>query len=223
MLDSEIQRLVKKINQDIELYRVKGKKIFASSSFQSHSIPLLHIISLIEMNIPVYFIDTGFHFPESLSFVKTIQTLLNIEVVNVESPIVKSKQRDSQNRFLYCSDTDYCCHINKVLPLEPIISKHDVWITGVRQDQSSHRQSFSYEAQGPFNSIRYHPMIEWNQKMIWQYSNHHGLPKHPLEEQGYLSIGCAPCTLKFGEGERGGRWQGQQKTECGLHTNLISE
>jgi phosphoadenosine phosphosulfate reductase len=206
-------------------YREQGLQVFASSSFQTHSIPMLHLISELDRSIPVVFLQTGFHFPETLAFRDHIAERLGLRVINVESAVPKLAQRDPAGRFHFASDPTYCCYLNKTKPMEPILGQYDVWITGVRSDQSDNRKKFTLEAPGPFNTLRFHPMLDWTNKMIHQYRKAFQLPPHPLEAKGYLSIGCAPCTQKFslGEGDdRGGRWAGLKKTECGLHTDLAA-
>jgi len=216
MIEKSIEGVVSQLHD----YRAEGKKVFITSSFQSHSIPLLHVISQIDYSIPVYFLDTGFHFPETLIYRDEIVNLLNLELRILSSPISKVNQLDQTGRFFFCSNTDYCCHINKVLPLESTIKTHDVWISGVRADQSSTRKVMQFKMEGKYGVERYHPFLEWNNRMIWTYRNLHELPPHPLEEKGFLSIGCSPCTSNVMSGERTGRWSGQSKIECGLHLGL---
>lgn len=221
ILSDIVEKQLDFIEESLNRYKVEQRKIFVSSSFQTHSIPLLHIIASIDATIPVYFLNTGFHFPETLQFRDEIAALLGINVISVESSISKINQRDSKGRFFFCTNSDYCCHINKILPLEPALIEHDIWITGVRRDQNSNRKQMDYEADGPFQTMRFHPMLDWTSKMIWQYRKAYNLPEHPLEKEGYFSIGCAPCTQKTFGDERANRWAGQKKTECGLHTELI--
>lgn len=202
------------------------KKIFATSSFQTQSIPLLHIISQIDKDIPVYFLNTGYHFPDTLSFKKYISDLLGLNVIDLFSSIPKNQQRNEQGNLLFASDPDYCCYLNKVKPLEPILMEYDVWISGVRADQSTNRQSFKKIDKGPYNTLQYHPMINWTEDDINRYINEYKLPRHPLHIQGYSSIGCMPCTRKVDPeytDERAGRWKGLSKTECGLHNYLVDE
>lgn len=217
----EVQREL--FAERLNAYREAGQQVFASSSFQTHSIPMLHLISTLDQDIPVVFLQTGFHFPETLTFRDEIAELLGLRIINVESAVSKLAQRDMSGRFHFASDPTYCCYLNKTKPMEPILAEYDVWITGVRRDQSATRSNFTLEAPGPFGTTRFHPMLDWTNRMIHHYRKQHHLPAHPLEAKGYLSIGCAPCTQKFNLGDpndRGGRWAGLKKTECGLHTDL---
>ena len=213
------------IKKQIERYKEEGKKMFTTSSFQSHSIVLLHILSKVDPSIPVYFINTGFHFPETVAFKDQLAKDFNLNIKEAKPFVPKTMQLDSQRRMLFTSDPDYCCFLNKVQPLEPILAENDIWINGVRADQSAVRKTFALEEKAPHGVIRFHPMLDWTNKMIHLYSKEHNLPKHPLEEKGYLSIGCEPCTRKFDLewNEREGRWFGLKKTECGLNTDLISK
>ncbi|MCP3671784.1 MAG: phosphoadenylyl-sulfate reductase [Gammaproteobacteria bacterium] len=211
------------IKQTLTGYLATGKRVFVGSSFQTHSIPLLHIVSSISQEIPVYFIDTGFHFPETIRFKGQIGVLLGLNIIDTHSAICNSMQYDASGTFYHTSNPDHCCYLNKIQPLEPILIDHDVWINGIRRDQSKTRREMARETEGPFNTLRYHPMLDWTSKEIFYYRKLHQLPNHPLEEKGYFSIGCKPCTRKvdpLGD-ERSGRWYGMKKTECGLHTNLV--
>ncbi len=219
----DYQSEIKIIKDKTEGYLTAGKRIFITSSFQTHSIPMLHIFSVIAPDIPVYFLNTGFHFPETYFFKKQIADLLKINVISLESQTPKINQRTVNGKFYYAVNPDYCCHLNKILPLEPILTTHDIWITGVRGDQNANRKNMGMEAPGAFDTLRFHPMINWNAKMIHQYRQDFNLPEHPLEKEGYLSVGCEPCTEKFLDGSRDGRWGGMKKNECGLHTELINK
>lgn len=214
----------KEIQEQLNHYAVSGKKMFVTSSFQTHSIPLLHIISTSAVDVDVLFINTGFHFPETLYFRDEISSLLNLNTIDVRPSTPKVQQRDTQGNFYFIADPDYCCHMNKVQPLEPYLIKYDIWINGVRADQSATRKAMQVEQEAPHDAIRFHPMLDWNAKRIYEYRMKHQLPEHPLDAQGYQSIGCVPCTRKMDySDERSARWFGMNKTECGLHTELISK
>ncbi len=205
-------------------YLDDGKKVFTTSSFQSQSLPLLHMISRVDRDIPVYYTNTGFLFPETIRFAEQLSEELGLNIIALRPEVPKIKQLDRAGRFLYASDPDHCCYLNKVQPLEPVMMAHDIWINGVRADQSSVRAAMAEEEPAQHDCVRYHPMLGWDSRMVYYYRKYHDLPEHPLEAKGYLSIGCEPCTSKaFGEGnERNARWFGMNKTECGINTTLVS-
>jgi phosphoadenosine phosphosulfate reductase len=213
------------IKERISQYKQEGKSLFTSSSFQSHSLVMLHIISRIDKTIPVYFINTGYHFPETIEFRDKVTSLFGLNTIDLKSDVSKHMQRDSEGRLLFTSDPDHCCYLNKTQPMDGILRSYDVWINGVRADQSAVRAAMKVEQPAPYNSIRFHPMLDWNSKMIWEYQKEHKLPQHPLDLKGYVSIGCEPCTRRLDPGmqEREARWYGLKKVECGLHTELITK
>lgn len=208
----------------IRKFQSEGKSFFASSSFQTHSLPMLHVLGQLAPNMPVYFIQTGFHFPETLRFRDEVTEAFNLNVINIESQVPKIQQRNNRGNFYFTSDPDYCCFLNKTQPMQPLLERYNVWINGVRADQNANRKSLNQIEHTPQGGVRYHPMLNWTKQQIWQYINLHSLPRHPLDAKGYSSIGCEPCTVKPSlDDERTGRWLGQSKTECGLHTELISK
>ncbi|MEZ4880645.1 MAG: phosphoadenylyl-sulfate reductase [Chitinophagales bacterium] len=213
------------IAQKIKSYKDQGKTMFASSSFQTHSLPMLHILAQIDNSIPVYFLNTGYLFPQTIQYKDEIANLFNIKVIDVKSATPRNMQKDYAGRLLFTSDPDFCCHLNKVAPMEPILQSHDIWINGVRADQNANRANMKEEQATPQGAMRYHPMLQWTKPMIYAYIKEHNIPKHPLENDGYTSIGCEPCTRKIDlslmQDERMARWFGLNKTECGLHTELI--
>ena len=182
---------------------------------------MLHILSKIDPSIPIYFINTGYHFPETVAFRDKIVADFNLNLVDMHPFVPKSGQRNKAGNMYFTSDPDYCCYINKIQPMEPVLQRMDVWINGIRGDQNANRKGMKVEQKTSQGCLRYHPMLHWTNKMIYEYSKKYNLPKHPLEAKGYLSIGCEPCTSKFDiQNERDGRWKGMNKTECGLHTDL---
>lgn len=213
------------IKARIEACRAAGKTLFTTSSFQSHSLVLLHILSRIDRSIPVYFINTGYHFPETVAFRDHITELFGLNTLDLKSDVPKYMQRDPQGKLLFTSDPDHCCYLNKTQPMDAILMAHDVWINGVRADQSAVRAAMREEQPAKHGCVRFHPMLDWNSRMIWQYRKEHNLPTHPLEGKGYVSIGCEPCTRKLDPEmqEREARWFGMNKVECGLHTDLIGK
>ncbi|HYG01304.1 MAG TPA: phosphoadenylyl-sulfate reductase [Chryseosolibacter sp.] len=213
------------IKAKLTAYREQGNTMFTSSSFQSHSLVLLHIISRIDNAIPIYFINTGYHFPETLMFRDHVTRLFGLNTIDIKSDVPRYMQRDSEGKLLFTSDPDHCCYLNKTQPMDAILMSHDIWINGVRADQSAVRAAMKIEQPAKHGCTRFHPMLDWNAKMIWQYQKDHKLPRHPLEEKGFVSIGCEPCTRKLDPEmqEREARWFGLNKVECGLHTDLINK
>ena len=216
----DFQKLKKYLNR----YQEEEKKYFITSSFQSHSLVLLHMLSRIDSHVPVIFINTGYHFPETVGFRDKVMDAFGLDnLIDLRSSMSKSMQMDYNGRLLFTSDPDHCCYINKTEPLDSVLGTHDVWINGVRADQSETRSKMMETQEAPHNTTRLHPMLDWSSKQIFLYQQEFNLPKHPLDEKGYMSIGCEPCTRKIDPDlqEREARWYGLNKTECGLHTDLI--
>ena len=211
------------IRQKIEQYAAAGKRMFTTSSFQTHSIPMLHILSEVDNSIPVYFINTGYLFPETVSFRDEVAEQLKLQIVDLKSDTPKYMQKGANGKLMFAIDPDHCCYLNKTQPMEAVLASHDVWINGVRADQSAVRKAMKVEQPAPFDSLRFHPMLDWDKRKIYAYIKEHNLPKHPLDDKGYISIGCEPCTRKIDleMQEREARWFGLNKVECGLHTDLI--
>lgn len=211
------------IERQINLYKHQGRKMFATSSFQTQSIVLLHLISKIDRTIPVIFINTGYLFPETIDYKNRLSEEFCLHIIDLKPLVPKNLQKDSEGNLFFTSDPDYCCYLNKVQPLDQILAEHDVWINGVRSDQSNVRAELKTEDFAPHHVIRFHPMLDWTKQMVWAYIKEHKLPRHPMDELGYVSIGCEPCTRKIlpGEDDRAGRWFGMKKNECGLNTNLV--
>lgn len=218
-------RMVDRIAEELGAYRARGLRLFATSSFQTNSLVLLHLLARFAPEVPVFFLNTGFHFPETLAFRRKLAQDMGLDVRDVLSPVSRDQQRGLDGRLLFTSDPDRCCHINKVLPLDPVIATHDVWVNGIRGSQTANREAMGRESRGRHGVLRYHPIIDWNSRMVHEYIEEHSLPRHPLESDGYVSVGCVPCTRRVyddpGIGgsldDRGGRWAGLKKTECGLH------
>lgn len=216
----KLKEHIEKIQNKILNYKKAGYTQCITSSFQSHSLPLLHIVTQAIPDMPVLFIDTGYHFPETYAFRNQIAKEWQLNLINVQSKTAKIQQIDVDGQFLFSSCPEQCCHINKVEPLNNAILRYDIWIAGLRRDQTSHRQGLQEEEYLENNLVKYHPILDWNSKMIFTYAQMYELPQHPLETKGYLSIGCMPCTNSISEDmERSGRWYGSKKTECGIHLN----
>ena len=188
------------------------------SSFGAESAVLLHLIGSIDPTVPVIFLDTGKHFPETLAYRDALVTAIGIRnLINLTPDPAALAQRDATGlRWSY--DPDGCCEIRKVRPLAAALASFDAQFTGRKGFQSATRAGlprFEIEA----GRLKVNPLSDWDAKRVAAYMDDHGLPAHPLVAAGYPSIGCAPCTSKVqaGEDPRAGRWRGWEKTECGLH------
>lgn len=198
-----------------------GDQAAATSSFQTQSVPLLHLIATHVPELPILFLDTGFHFSETLEFRDQLQEEFRLNVRSLEPRLGHDGFREKHGE-LHKRDPNLCCYLNKVEPLEYAMEEYDAWVSGIRRDQTEQRANTPVLQREDDGTIKVCPMVEWTSRDVWNYINEHELPAHPLLEEGYMSIGCAPCTQKPGEGEgsREGRWSGSDKTECGLHTDF---
>lgn len=199
-------------------WRASGGTLAATSSFQTQSVPLLHMIAEAVPEMPVLFLDTGFHFPETLAFRDTLARQLGLNL-RVLTPRLGHDGFRRQHGALHAADPDRCCFLNKVEPLQDALRDYRGWVAGVRRDQTSTRAAMTAVAWDAGGRLKLSPMLAWGERDIWQYLHDHDLPEHPLLSEGYLSVGCAPCTRRVrpGESARAGRWAGSGKTECGLH------
>ncbi|MCD4738049.1 MAG: phosphoadenylyl-sulfate reductase [Anaerolineae bacterium] len=200
-------------------WKTFAPRVVASSSFQTQSVPLLHMISRVCPEMPVIFIDTGFHFPETLEFRELLQAHLGLNIVIAQPELSKNDFVLEYGEELYRRDPDLCCQINKVRPLQCALDGMSAWVTGVRHDQTKNRSSLHDLETQISGVIKIHPLLRWDRAQVEEYRRHYDLPAHPLYEAGYLSVGCMPCTqpvLDVGD-VRAGRWAGTGKRECGLH------
>jgi len=199
-----------------------------TTSFQASGIVLIDFIRKIEKNFPIYFIDTGYHFPETLEFRDRLIREWELNVITIKAEEDPYKLETEEGDFLK-EVLDNCCQQNKVEPLNSLKKKLDVsaWISAVRRDQSPNRANFDMFMLDKAGYIRIHPLIRWDSRRIWKQIFSQKLPFHPLYDQGYTSIGCFPpsCTTRSisGDQERSGRWANSGKTECGLHLDLVEE
>ncbi len=196
-----------------------GDGVVTSSSFQHHSTALLHMVSRTCPDLLILFIDTGFHFPETLAFKEQVTRLFSLRVEDVRPGPDTRQLLATLGPGLPHHNPDLCCYLNKVLPLQQALRGRWAWITGQRRDQSPTREALPVLETRSDGLVRINPLAAWTGEDVRHYIAVHRLPPHPLYELGYRSIGCAPCTRPVipGEGERAGRWPGHDKLECGLH------
>lgn len=200
-----------------------GPLVAASSSFQTNSVPLLHMVSRAAPQMTIFFLDTGFHFPETLAFRDRLAREFRLNVQSLTAEMGHEGFRRAHGE-LYRRDPDRCCHINKVEPLERARRELRAWISGIRRDQTASRNGTPVFSQLRDGTYKICPFAMWTRERVQHYARTHHLPEHPLASLGYASIGCAPCTRPISpeEDERDGRWSGLQKTECGLHIGHLA-
>ncbi len=188
------------------------------SSFGADSAMLLALVADIDPSTPVLFLETGKHFPETLAYRDTLIRVLGLTGVrNIHPDPVELARTDPQGD-LHRWVPDDCCHVRKVAPLETALAGFDAWATGRRRQQTRTRDQLPFREDAG-SRAKFNPLADWSAQRIIDELARRGLPRHPLTGQGYLSIGCAPCTraVKPGEDPRAGRWAGQGKVECGIH------
>jgi len=191
------------------------------SSFGAESAVLLHLVTQVAPAMPVLFLDTGKHFPETLAYRDLLAKRLGLNLVNLTPDRQELAARDETGlRWSY--DPDGCCELRKVKPLARAVAGLDATFTGRKGFQSATRiglPRFEIDTTDAEGRLKVNPLANWTKPELDAYFERHALPRHPLEADGYPSIGCAPCTSKVlpGEDPRAGRWRGWDKVECGIH------
>ena len=188
------------------------------SSFGTESAVLLHLVAEADRAVPVIFVDTLKMFPETLEYRDTLVERLGIENSEVVTPDPAVLAAKDETGLRWSYDPDGCCEIRKVEPLRRAKQGLDAWISGRKAFQSVTRQNLPrFEIED--GRLKVNPLGDWAKDDLDAYFAEHDLPRHPLEAQGYLSVGCRPCTSTVAPGEdpRAGRWRGWDKTECGIH------
>jgi len=188
------------------------------TSFGAEAAPLLHLVSKVNRHAPVLFVDTGKHFGETKRYGRDLTDLLgltDVPFLTEDSDTVKNADPDG---LLFSTDPDRCCAIRKISPLQTALRNFDSWVTGRKRYQASTRANLG-EVDADETHIKFNPIIDWSRDDVQAYFEDHDLPRHPLEADGFLSIGCMTCTdrVRPGEDPRAGRWRGAAKVECGIH------
>lgn len=203
-----------------------GPRAAIGTSFQGAGLVMLHLAKIHGLGFPVFTLDTGLLFPETLALKKQLEDFFGIRIESLEPDLTVEEQTRAYGGTLWTKDPDLCCNLRKVLPLQAKLAELDCWVTGLRRQQSDTRSAIQHVERYVFDEatgreiVKLNPMAEWTQTQVWEYIREHRIPFNPLMSQGYRSIGCWPCTRKVAEGEneRAGRWTGFNKAECGIHT-----
>lgn len=196
-------------------------RIALVSSFGAESAVLLDLVAQVDRSLPVVFLDTGKLFGETLRYRDALVRRLGLSDVRVIGPDPAAVAAADPQGILWTRDHDRCCHVRKVEPLARALAPFDAWISGRKRYQGGSRAQLPrVEADGP--RVKINPLADWTRADLDRAFHDRDLPRHPLEEDGFLSIGCMPCTDRVAPGEdiRAGRWRNAAKTECGIHRPL---
>jgi phosphoadenosine phosphosulfate reductase len=203
----------------------QAEGVCITSSFQAEDVVLLHMVREILPRVPVLFLETGYHFPETLEYRDRIAADWDLNLINIVPPQTVAEQ-ESEFGILHQSAPDRCCALRKVGPLFDALASYRVWVTGLRRQQSKSRAQLQpqEEFRLPTGAIlrKLNPLAEWSTRDVWEYASDRAIPLLRLYDLGYTSIGCAPCTNLPSDPNdpRSGRWSGQ-KLECGIHLQKL--
>ncbi len=197
-------------------------KLTMATAFGPEGCAILHMLSRIERRVRVFNLDTGYQFAETLQLRDRIAERLGMEVELVRAELSVADYERENGGPVYVNEPDRCCRDRKLVPMRKAIAGYAAWVSSIRADQSADRRQASVVAwDGKFGLMKINPLLHWTHRDVWAYVVANEVPYNPLHDQGYPSIGCWPCTRAVQAGEtdeRAGRWAGQAKTECGLHS-----
>jgi phosphoadenosine phosphosulfate reductase len=205
-----------------------GPRAAIGTSFQGAGLVMLHLARQSGFRFPVFTLDTGLLFPETLELKRKLEAFFGFAIESLEPDLTVAEQADIHGPELWTREPDLCCTVRKVLPLRDRLMDLDCWITGLRRQQSDARagigvvELYVFDEASGRDIMKLNPMAAWSREAVWDYIREHRIPYNPLHDRGYRSIGCQPCTRATGNGpnERAGRWTGFNKVECGIHTFL---
>ncbi len=195
-----------------------GDRLALVSSFGAESAVLLHLVARLKPDMAVMFLDTGMLFGQTLDYRRSLTARLGLTGVKDLRPAFADLATADPDARLWQSDTDACCHVRKVLPLDRALAGYDAWITGRKRFHGGDRLSLPV-VEAADHQVKFNPLANWGKAELDAYMAQHQLPAHPLVAQGFPSIGCWPCTQAVEDGKdvRAGRWAGSEKSECGIH------
>ncbi len=221
--DARFEGIADPVEQALAVLRWAGETFgdgFAITSSMADGL-LAHLASRAVPGVHVVFLDTGYHFAETIGTRDWITSVLPITLVNVTAEQTVAEQDAEHGERLHDRDPDLCCSLRKVQPLARTLAGYAAWGSGVRRDETANRADTKVvDWDAKRGMVKVNPIAAWGQDDVDTYVAEHQVPVNPLQEIGYASIGCAPCTRPVAPGEdpRAGRWAGRGKTECGLHT-----
>ena len=191
-----------------------------ATGFGVEGAALIDMAAKINPNPDIFFIDTGFLFPETYQLRRRIEDRYGIEIRAIKPSLTPEAQENIYGPALWTRDPDLCCRMRKLDPLKEALDERRAWVTAIRRDQTADRANAKVvEWDRRWQLVKINPLVRWGKRDVWNYVVKNDVPYNPLHDQGYPSIGCTHCTRAVGRGEdeRAGRWSGFAKTECGLH------
>jgi phosphoadenosine phosphosulfate reductase len=195
-----------------------GGRLVVAASMQDAVV--VSLASRVQPGIDVVFLDTGYHFAETIGMRDAVASSYPIRLLSVSPALSVSEQDAAYGKDLFASNPNLCCHIRKVAPFNSMLGMYDGWITGLRRDETEARAgAMPVEWDAKREMLKINPIVNWTDKQVEDYIVEHDILVNPLHAEGYASIGCAPCTARVlsGDNPRSGRWAGHGKDECGLH------
>ena len=196
-------------------------RLTMATAFGPEGCILIHLLAEVEPRIYVFNLDTGYQFPETLALRDQIADRYGIEVDLVRPDTSVQEYEALHDGPLYVANSEKCCYERKIVPLRRALVGFEAWITAIRADQSPDRARAKVVGWDPkFSLVKINPLLNWTRRDVWAFIVANRVPYNALHDQGYPSVGCWPCTKPVADGqdERAGRWAGQAKTECGLHS-----
>ncbi len=183
---------------------------------------LVHLAAQVHPGIEVLFLETGYHFAETIGTRDAVEAVYGVKIVNARAELTVPQQDALEGKDLFAREPNRCCAMRKVAPLKKELANYSAWVTGIRRVESPTRANaplISFD--DGFGLVKINPIAAWSDEDMQNYIDEHSILVNPLVDEGYPSIGCAPCTVKPAPGAdpRSGRWAGKAKTECGLHAS----
>jgi phosphoadenosine phosphosulfate reductase len=209
-------------------YEQFGRSAAIGTSFQGAGLVAIHHAVSAGLPLPVFTIDTGLLFSETLELKARLEDYFGIVIESLVPERTVEEQAQDIAPELWLSSPDLCCTLRKVEPLQKKLNQLDAWVVGLRREQSAGRaqiqilELYEFDKLREKNILKVNPLARWSRDEVWAYIRHHGIPYNPLMDRGFRSIGCFPCTrvVLSGQDDRAGRWTGFDKSECGIHTFL---
>lgn len=200
-----------------------GDRVAQVTSFGSTGMVILDHLAKLSPGIRVITLDTQFLFDETYALWEEVQRRYPIQLDIRRPSLSPEDQAQKYGPKLWQISPNWCCYLRKVLPLDEVLQELDAWFTGLRRDQSTTRAYVPLVGwDSKYNMVKINPLASWTRSQVWSYILDHKLPYNTLHDQGYASVGCTHCTRPTADAgnERSGRWQGFQKTECGIHLSI---